>query len=217
MKRFLLVLLMATPMLAQQTQAQFTFKYNNPRLSPASYTLVVHEDGEGHFHSEPGTVTDYNQIQLPALDRDVKLSSALTSQIFSTARQQHFFAISCEDGKGKIAFQGTKTLLYEGRDGHGSCEFNWSKTIPIQKLAEQLIAVANTLTIGNRLESEHEHDRLGLDAELESLSRQLGNGQAAEISNISKTLEAIVNDEAVMARARRRAKALLEDEKTAAK
>lgn len=217
MKRLLVFLFAAAPILAQQTQGQFTFKYNNPRLDPGSYTLTVGEAGEGHFHSEPGTAVQTNEVLLPPSDRNIHLSPALTTQIFSTARQMHFFAMSCEDGKGKIAFQGTKTLVYEGQDGHGSCEFNWSKDPHIQKLAEQMIAVATTLTAGRRLEEEHLHDRLGLDQELENLSRMVANGQAAEISNISDTLQSIAEDEAVISRVRRQAKALLGGEKVSSR
>lgn len=213
MKRYLLFLFIAGPLLAQPSQGQFTFKFNNPRLDPASYTLTVGENGKGHFHSEPGPSMQTNEAPLPAEDRDVQLSSSLTTQIFSTAREMHFFAMTCEDGKGKIAFQGTKTLAYEGPDGKGSCEFNWSKDPHIQKLADQLIAVATTLSIGRRLEAEHQYDRLGLDEDLAGLARMVESGQAAEVSNIANTLQAIVDDTSVVERARRRARALLNGEK----
>lgn len=214
MKHLAWIVIFAGPLLfAQASQGQFTFKFNNPQLDPASYSMTVNEKGEGHFHSEPGTNTSSKESPLPAEDRNIHLSPALTSQIFTTAREVHFFAISCEDGKGKIAFQGNKTLAYEGPDGHGSCEFNWSKDPRIQKLADQLIAVASTLNVGQRLESKHQYDRLALDEELQSLNRMVANGQAAELSNISETLQSIINDPSIVGRARRIAKALLNGEK----
>jgi hypothetical protein len=210
---FVVFLLLAAPVLAQQTQGKLTFKYTNSQLDPASYTLTVNEDGDGYFHSEPGSAAQANEDIHSSTDRKIHLSQALTSQIFLTARQMHFFAMSCEDSKAKIAYQGMKTLTYEGPDGHGSCEFNWSKDIHIQKLADQMMAVATTLTVGHRLESEHRYDRLGLDEELENLTRMVANGQAAELSNIADTLREIADDESVVSRARRRARALLGGEK----
>lgn len=215
MKPIFLVLFLAGPLLAQSTQGRFTFKFNNPHLDPASYTLTVDETGKGNFHSQPGPASQTNEGPLPAEDREIHLSPALTSQIFTTARQMHFFAMNCEDGKGKIAFQGNKTLSYEGTDGRGSCEFNWSKDVHIQKLADQLIAVATTLSIGRRLEAEHQYDRLSLDEELAALAGMVENGQAAEVSNIANVLQSIVDDTSIVERARRRARALLTGEKVA--
>jgi hypothetical protein len=216
---FLILFFAAAPVLAQQTQARLTFKYSNPQLDPASYILIVNEDGSGSFHSESAVAAQNsssngsNDDEHPSSDRKVHLSQVLTSEAFSTARLMHFFTMPCEDGKAKIAYQGIKTLIYEGADGHGSCEFNWSRDVHIQRLADQMIAVATTLTIGRRLESEHRYDRLGLDEELENLTRLALNGQAVELSNIADTLQAIADDESVVSRARRRARALLGGEK----
>jgi hypothetical protein len=215
---FLILFFAAAPVWAQQTQARLTFKYSNPQLDPASYILILNEDGSGSYHSESAGAAQNNtngsdDDEHSASDRKVHLSQALTTQAFSTARLTHFFAMPCQDSNAKIAFQGIKTLTYEGADGHGSCEFNWSRDVHIQKLADQMIAVATTLMIGRRLESEHRYDRLSLDEELESLTRMAANGQAAELSNIADTLQAIADDESVVSRARRRARALLGGEK----
>jgi hypothetical protein len=59
------------------------------------------------------------------------------------------------------------------------------------------------------LELQHEHGRLSLDAELETLEGMVQNGQAAELGNIAPLLVAIVKDDAVLERAQKRARHLL--------
>jgi hypothetical protein len=70
-------------------------------------------------------------------------------------------------------------------------------------------AIAATLEEGRRLELQHEHGRLSLDAELETLEGMVQNGQAAELGNIAPLLVAIVKDDAVLERAQKRARHLL--------
>ena len=69
--------------------------------------------------------------------------------------------------------------------------------------------IAATLEEGRRLEIEHQHGRLSLDAELETLENMVQNGQAIEVGTIAPTLLAIVKDESVMQRAQKRARHLL--------
>jgi len=195
--------------------AQVIFNYENQKLQPAKYRMVIFENGAGQFHSEPGSTpieetASYQPLPQP-LDRTIQLSPATTEKIFSTARGQKFFAIQCEDAKDKIAFQGTKQLSYKGTDGSGTCTYNWSKIVAIQKLTDLLESIAFTLEEGRRLELEHKHDRLSLDAELEALLNNAKEGRAAEIQNIQPTLQSIVDDEQVLERARSRARKLLDE------
>ena len=191
--------------------AQIKFHFENPKLQPASYTFVVNEDGSGHFQSHPGegAAPDAEGIEPQPVSRDIKIGQPLLGQIFQTARAQKFFAETCDGKKDKIAFTGRKTVSYTGPDGHGACTFNWSKDQQINHLTDEFIAVANTLEEGRKLAVEHEHSRLSLDAELESLEDAVKNGQAMEIENIAPELTSISSDEAVMDRARARARRLL--------
>jgi hypothetical protein len=190
-----------------------TLSYNHPQAQPASYVLIVREDGSGHFHSDPlKTPASYTEGPPPTpLDADIWISQPLRDRLFEVARGQKVKSGNCDDAGSKIAFQGTKRLIYEGPAGRQECEFNWSRDKQIQTVAEQLQAVAQTLEAGRRIEVEHMHDRLGLDAELESLSRLVAEGQAAEIANIAPELRELANDPAVLDRVRRRARALLEE------
>jgi hypothetical protein len=198
-----------------QAGPQVAFSYENEKLQPAKYNMVIFENGAGHFHSEPGATpleeTAAYQPLPQSLDREIQLSPVSTEKIFATAKAQKFFSVACQDEKDKIAFQGTKQLSYKGADGTGSCTYNWSKIAAIQKLTELLESIAFTLEEGRRLELEHKHDRLALDAELEVLLTTAKDGRAAEIKNIQPTLQAIADDEEVLERARSRARKLLNE------
>ena len=197
---------------AQQTStARIRFVFENPKLQPASYVLDINEDGTGHFHSEPGSAVagDAEGITPQAVNTDIKIGEPLRSNLFKTARSHNYFNVACETSKSKVAFTGKKALQYTGQDGNGSCTFNWSHDQQLMKVADDLIAVAFTIEEGQRLSVEHEHNRLGLDGELEELQEAVKSGRAQQIQNIAAQLEAIASDEKVMERARLRARQLL--------
>ena len=203
----------AGPQLAAQgaSQAQIRFSYENPKLQPPKYALTVNEDGSGHFRSEghgpasddPGSVPSEPQ------DRPIHISKAMREAMFVSARKSKLFAFACDDGAKNIAFQGTKTLQYEGPEGQGSCTYNWSKNPQIDKLTDQFQAIAATLDEGSKLERQYEHGRLSLDGELESLDQMVHDGRALELENIAPILQKLAGDEAVLQRVQRRARALL--------
>jgi hypothetical protein len=191
--------------------ARIRFIFENPKLQPASYVLDINEDGTGHFHSQPGSASssDAEAIAPQAVTTDIKIDDPLRNSLFKTARSHNHFDVACESTKPKVAFTGKKALQYTGPDGDGSCTFNWSRDQQIMKIADDLIAVAYTLEVGRRLTVEHEHNRLGLDAELEELQDAAKSGRAQQIQNIAPQLEGIASDENVMERARLRARQLL--------
>jgi hypothetical protein len=191
--------------------AQIRFTYENPKLQPAKYVVTVGEDGTGHFRSEGGGPASNDPGNMPADPQDgpIHISKALREGMFTVARKNKLFAIRCDDGAKNIAFQGTKTLQYEGPEGQGSCTFNWSKNPQIDKLTDQFESIAATLEEGNKLERQYEHGRLSLDTELELLEQMVQDGRAIEVENIAQILQKLAGDEAVLQRVQRRARALL--------
>ncbi|HEY3988515.1 MAG TPA: hypothetical protein VGM02_04395 [Acidobacteriaceae bacterium] len=194
-----------------QPPATVTFHFEDARMQLAKYTITVHEDGTGHFHAEAGASSPDDTAALPSegQDRPIQVTAATTQRIFATARAKKLFNIACENGDAHVAFTGRKELGYQGTDGHGGCFFNYSKDPKIQWVTTEMQGIATTLEEGRRLEIEHEHGRLSLDAELETLETMAQNGQALELGNIAPTLLAIVKDDAVMQRAQNRARHLL--------
>ena len=195
-------------------QAQIRFTYENPKLQPPKYVITVGEDGNGHFKSEGGGPADGQTMASEPQDRPIHISKTLREAMFSTARKNKLFAFSCDDGGKNIAFQGNKTLEYEGPEGKGSCMYNWSKNAQIDKLTDQFEAIAATLDEGGKLQREYEHGRLSLDSEIQVLEQMAHDGRAIELENIAPILQTLAGDEAVLQRVQRRARALLEEAKS---
>ena len=190
-------------------------EYSNPGLIPGHWTLEVHPDGSAHFRSQRGTAarTEGQGIEPPDVDRDIHLSPKFAERIFKVALHKKLFHVECESHM-KVAFQGTKTLEYSGPEGQGSCEFNYSKDAEIQTLGDDLVSVANTMIEGARLQSLLLHDRLGLDRETEILAESAADGRAQQIGSIHDILERLADDDSVLERVRRRARALLDRAQT---
>ena len=207
-----LLALSGLPLAAQTALIRFT--YENPKLQPAKYVFTVQEDGSGHYRSEGGGSDDPQNPPAGPQDRPIHVSKALRDSMFATARKNKLFAIRCEDPEKNIAFQGTKTLAYEGPEGAGSCTYNWSKSAQINKLTDQFEAMAVTLEEGDKLQRQYEHGRLSLDLEIELLDQMVRDGRATEVENIAPILQQLAGDEAVLQRVQRRARGLLQLVKT---
>ena len=184
--------------------------FSNPGLSPSQWTMTLHADGSGHFRSQVGKASGDGQQELgiPAVDRDIQVSPRFAQSVFDAAQHHNWFNESCESHL-KVAFQGWKMLSYTGPDGSGSCTFNYSRNKEIQTLGDSVEAVAETILEGARLELLLQHDRLGLDAEMEFLTEAVGDGRAQQVCAIQAILERLAEDDSVLERVRKRARALL--------
>jgi hypothetical protein len=184
--------------------------FSNPALTPAHWVLTLHPDGNGHFRSERGNAPPdpTGGFEAANVDRDIKVSAEFAGHVFDTVHQHRYFNAGCE-AHLKVAFQGWKKLTYSGPDGTGSCTFNFSKDKDIQNLGESLVAVGETVVEGARLETLLQHDRLGLDKEMEYLVEAAGDGRVQQICTIRGILERLADDPGVMERVRKRARALL--------
>jgi hypothetical protein len=194
--------------------AQIRFTYENPKLQPHKYVITIEEDGNGHFLSESAPSAESEGMGSESQDRPIHISKAVREPMFAVARKDKFFAKGCDDGGKNVAFQGSKTLEYEGSEGKGSCTYNWSKNPQIDKLTNQFEAIAATLDEGSKLQREYEHGRLSLDGEMETLKQLVQDGRAIELENIAPILQTLAGDEAVLQRVQRRARALLEQAKS---
>ena len=201
-----------TGLYAQTPSAQITFHYENPKLQPPDYVITIEENGNGHFVSQGVSTSpaDSDNVAAGPQDLPVHVSQALRTSLFTAARKNKLFAVRCEDSAKNIAYQGTKTLTYQGPDGQGSCTYNWSRIAQIDKLTDQLEAMAATIQEGGKLARQYEHGRLSLDTELEFLTQMVADGRATEVENIAPILHTIAGDDAVLKRVQRRALALLQ-------
>jgi hypothetical protein len=186
--------------------------FRNPGLAPSHWILTLNPDGTGHFWSENPKVEHVPEqgeaTPAPAVDRDIQVSAGYARLVFEEARAHKFFAVECESHL-KVAFQGWKRLTYRGPEGQGSCEFNYSKDKQIEEMGESLVAVAETIVEGSRLDWLLRYDRLGLDREMQYVEEAAKDGRMQELETIRGILERLADDEDVLARVRKRARALL--------
>jgi hypothetical protein len=184
--------------------------FSNPGLSPPQWTMTLHPDGSGHFRSQTGKAPKGGQqdMGVPGVDRDIQVSAAFSERVFGVAQRHNWFNESCESHL-KVAFQGWKQFSYTGPQGNGSCTFNYSKDKEIQTLGESLQSVAETILEGARLEMLLRHDHLGLNAEMEFLTKAVGDGRAQQVRTIKEILERLAQDDGVLERVRKQARALL--------
>lgn len=115
----------------------------------------------------------------------------------------------CETRHGDVARTGVKKITYANGIAQSSCEFNFSDDDALNRAASAFIAMEETMAIGKELARLHRFDRLGLDAEMETLQRELDNGYAIEPGNIAAVLQSLADDDRVMDRVRRRAARIL--------
>jgi hypothetical protein len=184
--------------------------FSNPALSPPQWTLILHADGSGHFRSQANKTPTAGMkvIETPSVDRDIQLSKAFAGHVFNAAQHHQWFNAPCESHL-KVAFEGWKTLTYTGSTGQGSCTFNYSRDKEIQTLGESMQAVAETILEGARFEVLLQHDRLGLDQEMEYFTEAVQDGRAQQIYAIRDILERLAQDDGVLERVRKQAKDLL--------
>lgn len=205
---FVLSVLSVAPLTAQ-TSSRIVYTFEHPQLQPSQYTITIEESGNARFVSLPGLAQQDDDVFPAGIDRSIHIDDALRAGLFQYARNHNFFATDCNRHQSNLAFTGHRTLAYTGPDGHGTCAYIWAADSALQKLTDQLGAVALTIEIGRRLDVEVQHDRLGLDAELESLQDAVNDRRASDLPNIAKELQTIAHDQQVMDRARKRALALL--------
>jgi hypothetical protein len=192
----------------------FQVDFSNPGLSPSQWTLTLRPDGTGHFRSQADkpSVNAGQALATPTVDRDIHVSAAYAARVFDAAGRHQWFNQQCESHL-KVAFQGWKTFTYTGPRGQGSCTFNYSKDKEIQSLGDSLEAVVQTILEGARLETLLQHDKLGLDAEMEFLTQAAGDGRVQQICVIQDTLQLLAEDDTVLDRVRKRARMLLAQDK----
>ena len=195
---------------APESGPMLQIDYSNPGLTPSHWTLLLHSDGSGHFHSERGDAHPNPQggMEAPNVDRDLRLSAEFTARVFETASRHRWNVDECESHL-KVAFQGWKKLTYHGSEGDGVCAFNFAKEKQMQELGDSLVEVADTILTGARLEVLQQHDRLGLDRELEVLAESVGRGPAPQLYPISGILQRLSVDQELLERVRKRAMVLL--------
>jgi hypothetical protein len=192
------------------------FGFKRPGLSVPSYDFLLWENGAGQYRGEELPMSDGHTDPPPSAQPFVLMKftvmPATVTKIYALARSLNHFNVACASNAKNVADTGTKTLEYihPGMDRSvGSCTYNYTENKDIQTLTDIFEGIAATLDEGRKLDYLHRYDRLGLDAEMESFTREVSDGHAIELQVIVDTLRSLADDPEVMQRVRTRANALL--------
>lgn len=182
-----------------------TFSLDFPNADPPHYSIAVSADGRAAYQSNPSSEASTG---VPYIYR-FTMSTENLHKIFNAAKQLKYFNQDFEYRKGKVAFTGNKTLAYKDGDRDFHSSYNWSANNTVDQLTDLFEGIAETMEFGRRLSYYHEHDKLGLEAELKRLQEMEKDHQLAEIQAITPILKSIADDSNVLNISRRRAEAII--------
>ncbi len=209
---FVLALWGATPQLPAQTAPGSTLRFTLDRAGAASTHYAVELDAatrQGTYSISGGPAAP--SATAPgeaAADRPIQVSEDLLKKLFAVAPLVR--SDRCASHRKGIAQTGIKTLRLTQQGTTFTCTYDYSEEDRVHTATAAFEGIAETMRFGDRLTAELRFDRLGLDAEMESLQSALKDGRALEVGNIGAVLVSVQNDERVMERVRRKAAHLLE-------
>jgi hypothetical protein len=201
--------LMAIPAVsAAPDPATVSFSLDFPASDPEHYSISVSSDGHGRYECSARTAQDSDDRETYQTEFDV--TPANRARIFELAAQAHYFAKRVDSGNSKLAFTGSKKLIYQdGRDTH-SAEYNYSKLPAVQQLTSFFQSLALTLDYGRRLAYYHRYQKLALDEELKRMEMQAKSNELVELQTVQPVLKQLYEDASVMNVVRARAERLME-------
>jgi hypothetical protein len=189
-----------------QTGGKAVFTLDWPAAEVPHWSIEIAEDGTGRYDR----VADGAK---PSAETKQSLNITLATQERLRAGTKAVAAGDCETKTKHLAQTGAKHIAYtvSGSDAWSSCTFNYSDDKGLMQAVAAFQAIAETMNAGITLQHTHRYDRLGLDAQLDSLTEEAKDGRAIEFQNIAPILQSIIDDERVIDRARRKAARLLQD------
>lgn len=188
--------------------ASVTFSLDFPDSSPEHYSIAVQSDGHAHYESS-GKITADSDVR-DTYATDFVFSDPIRARIFELAVQAHYFSGKVDSGNKKLAFTGSKKLIYKDGQRNSSADYNYSQQPAVQQLTTLFQSVAATMEFGRRLTYFHRYQKLALDDELKRMEDEARRGELAELHAVSPVLQAIYDDMSVMNVVRARARRIVE-------
>lgn len=185
-----------------------SFSLDFPHSNPEHYQISVQSDGHAHYESSGKISADSDAHD--DYETDFTFSEATRARIFELAAQAHYFSGKIDSGNKKLAFTGTKKLVYNDGQRNTSAEYNYSSQAAVQQLTTLFQGVGATLEFGRRLAYFHRYQKLALDDELKLMEDQARRGDLAELGAVSPILRQIYDDSSVMNVVRARALRIME-------
>lgn len=198
-----LLLFVSTVLCIAADPASVTFSLDFPNSSPEHYSIAVQSDGHAHYESS-GKISNDSDVR-DDYQADFTLSESTRARIFELATQAHYFSGKVDSGNKKLAFTGTKKLIYKDGQRDSAAEYNFSQSAPVQQLTAIFQNVSATLEYGRRLTYFHRYQKLALDDELKRMEDQARRNELAELQAVSAVLQDIYDDASVINVVRARA------------
>ena len=192
--------------------ASVSFSLDFPNSSPEHYAISVQSDGRAHYESS-GKISNDSDAR-DDYQTDFTFSDAIRAQVFDLAKSAHYFSGKIDSGNKKLAFTGSKKLVYSDGQRTSSAEYNFSPVSPIQQLTSLFQNVSATLEYGRRLSYYHRYQKLALDDELKHMEDQARRGELAELQAVQPVLQQIYDDSSVLNIVRARAQRIMNMGKT---
>jgi hypothetical protein len=181
-----------------------TFHFDRSGVSQGRYTIQLQSNGVGAYWVGP---PDFNLMEAVGVQK-ITFSPSTIQKVM--APQSIVKAGNCETRLKNIAQTGHKVISFSKEGASVECAFNFSDANSLNDAAAAFEGVAETIQMGDTLKHSLRYDRLGLDAEIDSLVDEVKSGSAIEIQNIAPVLQSLVDDDRVMERVKRKAAHLLE-------
>ena len=188
--------------------ASVTFSLDFPNSSPEHYSISVASDGHAQYESSGKISADSDDRQ--TYQTDFKLSDGTRARIFELAAQAHYFSGKVDSGNKKLAFTGSKKLVYKDGQRSATADYNFSTVPAVQQLTNQFQSMAATLEFGRRLAYFHRYQKLALDDETKRMEEQARRGEIVELQAVKPVLQEIYDDSAVINVVRSRVHRIIE-------
>ncbi len=204
---------LAVPAIAQQpgpaprddsATPTITFAVDWDAATPPWYSVAVDSTGSAAYEA-------LDSRKDPGERYTVKftVSQVTRERLFHLAERLNYFRGDFDFTKHKIAFTGTKTLVYRDAGRRNQTSYVWSENPEVQEVTDILTGIAATQNYARRLAHLRRFDKLGLDSELKGMEETARYGHLAEVQAIASLLREIANDSQVMKITRQRALRLL--------
>jgi hypothetical protein len=184
-------------------QPTITFTFDFPQSRPEHAVVTVDASGRARYQSSGPLFADSSDAD--PFTADFTMSAATRDRIFALAAQLDYFHGDFDYKKHRIAFTGKKTLEYAAAGTTSSTSYNWSEDPAVRELTAIFQDIMNTQESARRLLFLRRYDRLGLDAQLQSMEEMAKSDTLGELQSIAPLLRQIADDPGVMHVARERA------------
>ncbi len=187
--------------------ATITFSLDFPNSDPEQYSISVQSDGHARYECSGKIAQDSDDRE--TYQTEFKFSDATRARIFDLAAQAHYFSGKIDSGNKKLAFTGTKKLVYKDANRELAAAYNFSSLPAIQQLTSLFQSVAATLNFGRRLAHYHRYQKLALDDELKRMEDETRGGVLIELQAVKPVLQEIYEDNSVLNVVRARAQRIM--------